>query len=56
MAEYHPLKRLGTPDDVASVTVFLASETAAWITGQILDVTGGGDDLTNLVTERSVMW
>jgi 3-oxoacyl-[acyl-carrier protein] reductase len=37
----HPLKRLGTPEDVARATLFLASEQAAWITGVILDVAGG---------------
>src|SRR5256885_1542121 len=33
MAEFHPLRRLGTPEDVASAAVFLASDDAAWITG-----------------------
>lgn len=41
MAETHPLQRLGTPQDVASAAVFLASDQAAWITGIILDITGG---------------
>ena len=41
MAGFHPLKRLGTPEDVASAAVFLASDAAAWITGVVLDVTGG---------------
>jgi len=41
MAEFHPLRRLGTPEDVASAAVFLASDDAAWITGLVLDVTGG---------------
>jgi 3-oxoacyl-[acyl-carrier protein] reductase len=37
----HPIRRLGTPDDVASTAVFLASEQSAWITGLIMDVSGG---------------
>jgi len=37
----HPLKRLGTPEDVAQATVFLASDEADWITGVVLDVAGG---------------
>lgn len=41
MADLHPLKRLGTPDDVASAAAFLASDEAAWITGLVLDVAGG---------------
>ena len=36
-----PLGRLGTPDDVASAVVFLASPAASWITGQTLTVNGG---------------
>jgi 3-oxoacyl-[acyl-carrier protein] reductase len=35
------LKRLGTPDDVAWVAVFLASEQAGYITGTVLNVSGG---------------
>ena len=36
-----PLKRLGKPEDVAAATLFLASEEANFITGEILDVNGG---------------
>jgi 3-oxoacyl-[acyl-carrier protein] reductase len=36
-----PLGRLGTPDDVANAVCFLASEEAAYITGQVLAVNGG---------------
>ena len=36
-----PLKRLGTPDDVASAVLFLASDEAAYITGHVLAVNGG---------------
>jgi 3-oxoacyl-[acyl-carrier protein] reductase len=35
------LKRLGTPDDVANAVVFLASEQASYITGTVLNVSGG---------------
>jgi 3-oxoacyl-[acyl-carrier protein] reductase len=37
----HPLKRLGTPEDVARAALFLASEEAGWITGIVVDVAGG---------------
>src|SRR5687767_14208384 len=36
-----PLERLGKPDDIASMVVFLASDHAAYITGQVLVVDGG---------------
>ena len=35
------LKRLGTPDDIASGVLFFASEYAGWITGQVLSIDGG---------------
>jgi 3-oxoacyl-[acyl-carrier protein] reductase len=35
------MRRLGTPEDVARAARFLASDDAAWITGTILDVSGG---------------
>ena len=41
LVEMHPIRRLGTPDDVARAAVFLASDASAWITGQIIDVAGG---------------
>ena len=36
-----PLKRLGTPDDMAAAAIYLASEAGSWVTGQILTVSGG---------------
>ncbi|GIF67920.1 oxidoreductase [Asanoa ishikariensis] len=41
LAEAHPLRRLGTPADVAATALFLASEQSSWITGVIVDVAGG---------------
>jgi 3-oxoacyl-[acyl-carrier protein] reductase len=41
IAKAVPLKRLGQPEDIARVAVFLASEDAAYITGQVLTVDGG---------------
>lgn len=38
---YTPLSRLGQPADIAEAVVFLASESAAFITGQVLNVDGG---------------
>ncbi len=35
------LKRLGSPDDIAHGVLFLASEQAGWITGQVLSIDGG---------------
>jgi 3-oxoacyl-[acyl-carrier protein] reductase len=35
------LRRLGTPEDIAHSVMFLASEYASWITGQVLQVDGG---------------
>ena len=36
-----PMKRGGTPEDVANVTVFLASDMSAYVTGQTINVCGG---------------
>ncbi|MGZ5493941.1 MAG: 3-oxoacyl-[acyl-carrier-protein] reductase [Thermoanaerobaculia bacterium] len=41
LVERIALKRLGTPDDVAFAVVFLASEQAGYITGTVLNVSGG---------------
>jgi NAD(P)-dependent dehydrogenase (short-subunit alcohol dehydrogenase family) len=36
-----PLGRLGTPRDIAAACVYLASEAASWVSGEILRVGGG---------------
>ena len=41
LVDAHPIRRLGTPEDVASAALFLVSEEASWITGVVLDVAGG---------------
>jgi NAD(P)-dependent dehydrogenase (short-subunit alcohol dehydrogenase family) len=41
LVKWYPLRRVGTPDDVASAALFLASDEASWITGTVLRVDGG---------------
>ncbi len=41
LKEMIPLKRIGTPEEVARVVAFLASDDAAYITGQVIRVDGG---------------
>ncbi len=41
MAKAAPLGRIGQPEDVADVIVFLASGQARWLTGQLIYVGGG---------------
>ncbi len=36
-----PLKRLGTPDDMAAAAIYLASDAGGWVTGQTITVAGG---------------
>ncbi|MCU1291823.1 MAG: 3-oxoacyl-[acyl-carrier-protein] reductase [Bryobacterales bacterium] len=41
MLDQTPLRRMGTPEDIASAVKFLASDEASFITGHVLDVNGG---------------
>jgi len=40
-ASFYPLNRVGVPDDVAAAAVYLCSEEAGWVSGNVLCVTGG---------------
>jgi 3-oxoacyl-[acyl-carrier protein] reductase len=40
-AQRHPLKKLGTADDIANMATFLLTDASAWMTGQILHIDGG---------------
>ena len=41
LASTNPIGRLGTPEDIAKVTGFLATEKSGWVNGQILRANGG---------------
>ena len=40
-AQRHPLKKIGTPEDIAAMAAFLLSDQSSWMTGQILNLDGG---------------
>jgi NAD(P)-dependent dehydrogenase (short-subunit alcohol dehydrogenase family) len=37
----HPLGRVGTPAEIAELIVYLASDKAAWVTGETISIDGG---------------
>lgn len=39
----YPLKRFGTTDDVANLTIYLLSDASGWMTGSSVDISGGGE-------------
>ncbi|MFM7054290.1 MAG: SDR family NAD(P)-dependent oxidoreductase, partial [Bacteroidota bacterium] len=43
--ERHPLKRIGQPDEIASMAKYLLSPEAAWVTGQVFHIDGGMSSL-----------
>ena len=50
MANVHPQKRIGRPDEISPVVAFLASEEAGWVNGQVIHVSG-----VSLITFGSVI-
>ena len=41
MIDMHPVRRLGTPQDVAHAALYLVADGASWVSGVVLDVAGG---------------
>ena len=40
-AQRHPLKKIGSPEDIAEMATFLLSDQSSWMSGQVLHVDGG---------------
>ena len=41
----YPLKRYGSPEDIANLAVFLLSDASSWMTGSCIDITGGAIEI-----------
>jgi len=41
----YPLKRYGTPEDIANLAIYLLSDASSWMTGSCVDITGGASEL-----------
>lgn len=41
----YPLKRYGTPEDIANLAIYLLSDASCWMTGSCVEITGGGNEL-----------
>jgi NAD(P)-dependent dehydrogenase (short-subunit alcohol dehydrogenase family) len=45
LSSQHPMQRLGTPEDIASLAAWLLGEESGWVTGQIIGIDGGRSTL-----------
>lgn len=43
--QQYPLKRYGTPEDIAYLSVYMLSGASSWMTGSCVDITGGGEGI-----------
>lgn len=48
IGKMHPLKRLGTPEDIANLSAYLLSNEASWVTGQIFGLDGGRSSIASM--------
>lgn len=44
----YPLKRYGTPEDIANLAIYLLSDASTWMTGSYVEITGGGNELSHI--------
>ena len=51
-----PLGRIGQPDDIASIAVFLASDDSYWLTGEQLSPAAACADLARKLARRIPVW
>jgi NAD(P)-dependent dehydrogenase (short-subunit alcohol dehydrogenase family) len=43
--QQYPLKRYGTPEDIAYLSIYMLSGASSWMTGSCVDITGGGEGI-----------
>lgn len=48
IANMHPLKKLGSPEDIANLAFYLISKQSSWMTGQIIGLDGGRSNLASM--------
>lgn len=41
----YPLQRYGKPEDIAYLAVYLLSDASSWMSGSVIDITGGANSL-----------